>query len=173
MAGNRRFTSGSLTAPGRNLAILKQNTAEKQEPFAASAFLRGLPSAGGVGFRSDYRTHFRYPRRRQYCHLGDYRQPGIWRGGAGRESDAGHGPRQLRRRKSHHPGQRGSRPDQRPLSPYSAGGREGRNNLEAATKANAQIQATLLQESSTVLKGLIKEGKLKLPPPTTILRPAR
>jgi LPXTG-site transpeptidase (sortase) family protein len=33
--GNRRFTSGRLTAHEQDLAILKQNTIEKQEPFAA------------------------------------------------------------------------------------------------------------------------------------------
>ena len=30
------------------------------------------------------------------------------------------------------------------------------------TKANAKIQAALLAESSTVIKGLVKEGKLKV-----------
>jgi carbonic anhydrase len=35
-------------------------------------------------------------------------------------------------------------------------------NLDAATKANAKIQAALLAESSTVIKGLVKEGKLKV-----------
>ena len=33
--GNRRFTSGSMTSFEHDLAILKQHTAEKQEPFAA------------------------------------------------------------------------------------------------------------------------------------------
>jgi carbonic anhydrase len=36
------------------------------------------------------------------------------------------------------------------------------SNLEAATKANAKIQATLLREASTVVSGLVKEGKLKV-----------
>src|SRR5271167_1734248 len=35
MDGNRRFTSGRLTAFDQDLAILKRNTVEKQEPFAA------------------------------------------------------------------------------------------------------------------------------------------
>lgn len=35
MDGNKRFTSGHLTAFDQDLGILKQNTAEKQEPFAA------------------------------------------------------------------------------------------------------------------------------------------
>jgi carbonic anhydrase len=36
------------------------------------------------------------------------------------------------------------------------------DNLEAATKANAKIQAGLLGESSTVIKELVKAGKLKV-----------
>jgi len=35
-------------------------------------------------------------------------------------------------------------------------------NLEAATKANAKIQAGLLRQSSTVISGLVKEKKLKV-----------
>jgi carbonic anhydrase len=35
-------------------------------------------------------------------------------------------------------------------------------NLEAATKANAKIQATLLSEASTVISSMVKEGKLKV-----------
>jgi carbonic anhydrase len=36
------------------------------------------------------------------------------------------------------------------------------SNLEAATKANAKIQATLLRESSTVISGLVKSGSVKV-----------
>src|SRR5208282_1429172 len=35
-------------------------------------------------------------------------------------------------------------------------------NLEAATKANAKIQAALLREASTVIAGLVKDKKLKV-----------
>jgi carbonic anhydrase len=35
-------------------------------------------------------------------------------------------------------------------------------DLEAATKANAKIQASLLREASTVIAGLVKENKLKV-----------
>jgi carbonic anhydrase len=35
-------------------------------------------------------------------------------------------------------------------------------NLEAATKANAKRQATLLRQASTVISGLVKEKKLKV-----------
>lgn len=37
-------------------------------------------------------------------------------------------------------------------------------NLEAATKANAKIQAALLRQSSTVISGLVKGNKLKVVP---------
>jgi carbonic anhydrase len=39
---------------------------------------------------------------------------------------------------------------------------QGGGNLEAATKANARIQATLLRESSTVISAMVKAGKLKV-----------
>jgi carbonic anhydrase len=35
-------------------------------------------------------------------------------------------------------------------------------NTEAATRANARIQATLLAEASTVIGGLVKENKIKV-----------
>jgi carbonic anhydrase len=35
MEGNKRFTSGRMTAHEQDLAILKQHTEEKQEPFVA------------------------------------------------------------------------------------------------------------------------------------------
>jgi len=35
-------------------------------------------------------------------------------------------------------------------------------NLEAAIKANAKIQAALLREASTVIAGMVKEGKVKV-----------
>src|SRR6516164_3176872 len=35
VAGNKRFVSGKLTAHDQDLAILKQHTEEKQEPFDA------------------------------------------------------------------------------------------------------------------------------------------
>jgi carbonic anhydrase len=36
------------------------------------------------------------------------------------------------------------------------------SNIEAVTKANARIQATLLKEASTVIGGLVKENKIKV-----------
>jgi carbonic anhydrase len=36
------------------------------------------------------------------------------------------------------------------------------NSIHPGTKAKAKVQAALLAESSTVIKGLVKEGKLKV-----------
>ena len=36
------------------------------------------------------------------------------------------------------------------------------HDLDAAIKANAKIQATLLRESSPVISGLVKDGKVKV-----------
>ena len=36
------------------------------------------------------------------------------------------------------------------------------HDLDAAIKANARIQAALLRESSTVISGLLKEGRVKV-----------
>ena len=38
----------------------------------------------------------------------------------------------------------------------------GRGQLRSGPKSNARTQAALLGESSTVIKGLVKEGKLKV-----------
>jgi carbonic anhydrase len=35
-------------------------------------------------------------------------------------------------------------------------------DVEATIKANAKIQATLLRESSTVISGMVKDGKVKV-----------
>jgi carbonic anhydrase len=39
---------------------------------------------------------------------------------------------------------------------------QGGSNLASATKADAKIQASLLRESSPVISGLVKEGKLRV-----------
>lgn len=36
------------------------------------------------------------------------------------------------------------------------------SNLEAATKADAKMQATLLRQASTVISGLVKSGSVKV-----------
>ena len=48
------------------------------------------------------------------------------------------------------------------VSTHPARSRSGRVDLEAAIKANAKIQATLLSEASTVISGMVKENKLKV-----------
>jgi carbonic anhydrase len=78
------------------------------------------------------------------------------------EGNSGDGSLQLRSCESDNPGQGSARTDQLDFPAYSMGRGSGWIELEAATKANAKIQATLLRESSTVISGLVKSGSVKV-----------
>lgn len=162
MDGNRRFTSGRLTAHEQDLAILKQNTIEKQEPFAA------------VLSCADSRVPVEMVFDQSIGHLfvvrvaGNVVTPEII---ASLEYGAavlgtkvilvmGHancGAVKATIQAKEAPGQISS------LYPHiqPAVDQVG-PNLETATKANAKIQSSLLREASTVVAGLVKEGKLKV-----------
>ena len=60
------------------------------------------------------------------------------------------------------PRQGSSRTNQRFFPHIQAAIDQAGPNLEATTKANAKIQAALLRESSTVISGMVKEGKVKV-----------
>lgn len=162
MAGNRRFTGGSMTGHEHDLAILKQKTVEKQEPFAA------------VLACSDSRVPVELIFDQSIGHIfvtrvaGNVITPEII---ASLEYGAavlgtkvilvmGHakcGAVQATIQGKDVPGQISALyPHIQPAIDQAG------DNLEAATKANARIQAALLGKSSTVVKGLVKEGKLKL-----------
>jgi carbonic anhydrase len=162
MAGNKRFISGNMTSHEHDLAILKQNTIEKQEPFAA------------VLSCADSRVPVELIFYQSIGHVfvtrvaGNVITPEII---ASLEYGAavlgtkvlmvmGHascGAVQATIQGKEVPGQISALyPHIQPAVDHAG------NNLEAATKANAKIQAALLGESSTVIKGLVKEGKLKV-----------
>ncbi len=162
MAGNRRFTSGALTAHQHDLAILKQKTIEKQEPFA------------GVLSCADSRVPIELLFDQSIGHVFVTRVAGnivtseimasLEYGAIVLGTKAiivmGHancGAVKATIQGKAVPGQISA------LYPHiqPAVERAG-SDLEAATKANAHIQAALLRESSPVLGGLIKEGKLKI-----------
>ncbi len=162
MAGNRRFTSGALTAHQHDLAILKQKTIEKQEPFA------------GVLSCADSRVPIELLFDQSIGHVFVTRVAGnivtseimasLEYGAVVLGTKAiivmGHancGAVKATIQGKAVPGQISA------LYPHiqPAVERAG-SDLEAATKANAHIQAALLRESSPVLGGLIKEGKLKI-----------
>jgi carbonic anhydrase len=162
MDGNRRFTSGRLTAFDEDLGILKQKTIEKQEPFAA--VLSCADSRVPVELIFDQSIGHVFVARV----AGNIATPEIIAtleyGAAALGTKVilvmGHGncgavkatiqakevPGQISALYSHiQPAVNQAGPD-----------------LEATTKANAKIQAALLREASTVIAGLLKEHKLKV-----------
>ena len=162
MAGNKRFASGNMTSHEHDLAILKQNTIEKQEPFAA--VLSCADSRVPVELVFDQSIGHIFVTRV----AGNVITPEII---ASLEYGAavlgtklilvmGHancGAVKATIQGKEVPGQISA------LYPHiqPAVDRAG-DNLEAATKANAKIQMALLAESSTVIKGLIAHGKVKV-----------
>ncbi len=162
MDGNRRFTSGRLTAHEQDLAILKQNTIEKQEPFAA--VLSCADSRVPVEMVFDQSIGHVFVTRV----AGNVVTPEIIAsleyGAAvlGTKvilvmGHAGCGAVKATIYAKEVPGQISALfPHIRPAVDQAG------PDLEAATKANAKIQAALLREASTVLAGLVKEQKLKV-----------
>jgi carbonic anhydrase len=162
MDGNKRFTSAQLTACEHDLAILKQNTIEKQEPFAAvlSCADSRVPIelvfdqsighifvtriAGNIA-TSEIIASLEYGA----AVLGTKVILVMGHGGCGAVKatiQAKEVPGQISALYPH-------------IQPAVD---QAGPNLEAATKANARIQAALLRQSSTVISALVKEKKLRV-----------
>jgi len=162
MDGNKRFTSERLTACEHDLAILKQHTIEKQEPFAAvlscadsrvpielvfdqsigQIFVNRI--AGNIA-TSEMIASLEYGA----AVLGTKVILVMGHGGCGAVKatiQAKEVPGQISALFPH-------------IQPAVD---QAGPNLEAATKANAKIQAALLRQSSTVISGLVKTNKLKV-----------
>jgi carbonic anhydrase len=162
LAGNKRFTAGRMTSFERDLSILRQRTVEKQEPFAA--VLSCADSRVPVELIFDKSIGHIFVARvagnvitpeivasLEYgaAVLGTKVLLVMGHAGCGAVKAAIHG--------GDVPGQISALfPHLQPAVDQCG------SNLEAATKANARIQATLLRESSTVIAGLVKQGKLKV-----------
>jgi carbonic anhydrase len=161
-AGNRRFTAGRLTAHEHDLEILKQHTVEKQEPFATvlSCADSRVPvelifdqSIGHI-FVTRIAGNFMTPEviaSIEYgaAVLGTKVILVMGHGGCGAVKatiEAKEVPGQISALYSH-------------IQPAVD---QAGPNLEAAIRANAQIQAALLRKASTVVSGLLKENKLKV-----------
>ena len=162
MDGNQRFTSGRLRAFDEDLGMLKQNTAEKQEPFAA------------VLSCADSRVPVELVFDQSIGHIFVTRVAGnvatseiiasLEYGAAVLGTKVilvmGHGncgAVKATIQAKEVPGQISA------LYPHiQPAVDQAGSNLEAATKANAKIQSALLREASTVVAGLVKEGKLKV-----------
>ena len=162
MDGNKRFTSGKLTSHEHDLAILRQHTEEKQEPFAA--VLSCADSRVPVELVFDQSIGHIFVTRV----AGNVVTPeliGSLEYGAAvlgtkvilvmGHSNCGAVKAAIQGKGA--PGQISS------LFPHIQPAIDQAGpDLAAATKANAKIQATLLREASTVIAGMVKENKLKV-----------
>lgn len=162
MEGNARFTSGRMTSNEHDLEILKQHTVDKQEPYAA------------VLSCADSRVPIELIFDESIGHIFVARIAGniatseiiasLEYGAAVLGTKVilviGHrncGAVKAAIQAKEVPGQISALyPHLRPAVNQAG------PDLEAATKANAKIQASLLREASTVIAGLVKENKLKV-----------
>jgi len=162
MAGNKRFVTGQMNAYEHDLAMLKDHTAEKQEPFAA--VLSCADSRVPVELAFDQTIGHIFVARV----AGNIITPEIIGSlefgaavlgtkvilvlghancGAVKAAISGKGV----------PGQISSLfPHLQPAVDQAG------PDLAATTKANARIQATLLSQSSPVISSMIKEGAVKV-----------
>jgi carbonic anhydrase len=162
MAGNERFTTRRITSDAQDLAILKQNTAEKQEPFAA--VLSCADSRVPVELLFDQTIGHIFVTRVAGNFVTSEIIASLEYGAAVLGTKVllvlGHancGAVKATIQGKDVPGQISA------LYPHiQPAVDQAGDNLEAATKANARIQAALLGESSTVIKGLVKESKIKV-----------
>jgi carbonic anhydrase len=162
MDGNKRFTTGHPTAHEHDLAILKQHTIEKQEPFAA--VLSCADSRAPVELIFDQSIGHIFVTRVAGNVVTSEIMASLEYGAAVLGTEVilvmGHancGAVKATIQGKEAPGQISA------LYPHiQPAVNQAGDDLEAATKANARIQAALLRESSTVVKALVKEGKLKV-----------
>lgn len=162
IAGNKRFITGRITSNEHDLTILKEKTIDKQEPFAA--LLSCADSRVPVELIFDQTIGHLFVTRV----AGNIVTPEII---ASLEYGAavlgttvilvmGHancGAVKATIQGKEVPGQISA------LFPHiQPAVDQAGPNLEATTKANAKIQAALLRESSTVIAGMVKQGKVKV-----------
>lgn len=162
MEGNKRFISGRGNAHEQDLAILKRNTIEKQEPFAA--VLSCADSRVPVEIVFDQSIGHIFVTRV----AGNVVTPeiiGSLEYGAavlGTKvilvmGHSGCGAVKAAIQGKEVPGQISTLFPHIQLAIDQAG-----PNLESATKTNAKIQAALLREASPLIAGLVKENKLRV-----------
>jgi carbonic anhydrase len=162
MQGNRRYVTDTMTAHEYDLQVLHARTAEKQQPFAA--VLSCADSRVPVELIFDQTIGHLF-----VCRLaGNVTTPEIIASleyaaavlGVRAMMVLGHsncGAVAATVKSSEGPGQISALyPRIRPAIDVAG------SNTEAASKANARIQAKLLSEASTVIGGLIKENKIKV-----------
>ena len=162
MDGNQRFTSNRLTAHERDLAVLREHTIEKQEPFAA--VLSCADSRVPVELLFDQSIGHLFVTRVAGNIVSSEIIASLEYGAAVLGTKVilvmGHGSCGAVKatiQAKEVPGQISA------LYPHiQPAVDQAGHDLEAATKANAKIQAALLRQSSTVVSGLVKDSKLKV-----------
>jgi carbonic anhydrase len=162
MNGNKRFTSGRLTAHEQDLAIIKQHTEEKQEPFVA--VLSCADSRVPVELVFDQSIGHIFVTRVAGNVITPEIIGSLEYGAAVLGTKAilvmGHsncGAVKAAIQGKDVPGQISALfPHLRPAITQAG------PDLAGATKANAKIQAALLRESSPVISGMVKSGSLKV-----------
>src|SRR5215472_17217094 len=70
--GNKRFTSGRVTAHEQNLASLRRSVVDKQEPFADVLSCADSRVPVELVFDQIYRSNFRHTARWECCHARDH-----------------------------------------------------------------------------------------------------
>jgi carbonic anhydrase len=162
--GNKRFTSGRFTRNDQDVAILKQKTVDKQEPFAA--VLSCADSRVPVELIFDQSIGHIFVARVAGNIVTPEIMGSLEYGAAvlGTKvilvmGHSGCGAVKATIQGKEVPGQIST------LFPHiQPAVDQAGQSLEAATKTNAKLQATLLRESSTVIAGLVKEGRVKVVP---------
>jgi carbonic anhydrase len=162
MAGNKRFASGKGTAHQEDLAILRERTVEKQEPFAA--ILACADSRVPVEILFDQSIGHVFVARVAGNIISAEIVASLEYGVAvlGTKAilvlgHAGCGAVKAAIQGTDAPGQISVLYSRLQPAVDQAG-----SNLEAATKLNAKLQSSLLQKASTVISGAIKGNKLKV-----------
>ena len=162
MDGNQRFVDGRLQSLAEDLSILKQKTAEKQEPFAAVLSCADSRVPGELVFDQSIGHLFvaRVAGNIATPEITASLEYGVAVLGTKVIMVLGHGncgAVKATIQGKAVPGQISAL--YAPIQPaVDAVG----PNLDAAIDANAKIQAALLREASPVIAGMIKEGKLKV-----------
>jgi carbonic anhydrase len=162
MDGNQRFSTGRLTSREHDLSILKEKTVDKQEPFAA--VLSCADSRVPVELLFDQTIGHIFVTRVAGNFAATEIIASLEYGAAALGAKvimvlghSGCGAVKATIQAKEVPGQISAL-----FSYIQPAVDQAGPNLEAATKANAKIQAALLRKSSTVISGLVKENKLKV-----------
>jgi carbonic anhydrase len=162
MDGNKRFMAETLTSYEHDLSILKQHTIEKQEPFAAvlscadSRVPVELVFDQSIGHIFVTRVAGNIATSEVIASL-EYGAAVLGTKVILVMGHGGCGAVKATIQAKDVPGQISALFPHIQLAVDQVG-----PNLEAATRANAKMQAALLREASTVITGLVKAGKLKV-----------